>query len=570
MGHGGMHPTPWPTPPGPPTPAPEPTPDPEPAPSPTPEPAPPDNGPAPTDDPRKDDPRWSGSQKSIEKATWKQWWEINNWRYTRPARKEAAVTGPESDVRLRLVKFLEKQLQHSYFDVRSAAAIALGKIQAREAASSIMRLMDDPNPITAESAVLALGMTRDSQALPALAAMVADRKKPLRLRIHAAVALGIAGDEAASSRLEELVSAENENEEVKAAALLALSLLKTERAGMVMTGQLTAERARRDLKAVAATGLGKLGGRTLKFGKQELETVKYLLYLLQTMSREETVRQSAAISISALAPASEMEPKLLVRSLAFAMNDKDLDTRNFLLMALAETARAGKAQEEARAVIRGMLLKAGGQSETGFACVAAGLAQDRQSIPHLRKLLESAPSPDVRAAAAVGLGLIKDIGATPALLEIIGSKGDTVLRGYCCVALGVMAGDENREALPVLKKILSSEPDPELRAASSVALARLGDPEALRILLAALSDRNQYFRMSAVMSIGHLRDMAAIEPLIELYESQGVNDELKAIICVALGNIADPSPEPALKKIGEYYNFMLTRFTILKQIVNLL
>ena len=76
--------------------------------------------------------------------------------------------------------------------------------------------------------------------------------------------------------------------------------------------------------------------------------------------------------------------------------------------------------------------------------------------------------------------------------------------------------------------------------------------------------------MSAVMAVGFFRNTDAVEPLIKLYESGEANDELKAIICVALGHIAEKADVPVLKRVSRHYNFRLIRFRILKQIMELL
>jgi HEAT repeat protein len=504
------------------------------------------------------------------KANWKKWWAINKWRFIGTRRRYGVTTGAEENIDHILSTFLKGQLGHKYFDVRSAAAIALGKARALHAASKLRELSKDPNPVVAESAILALGMMRDTRSVPFLVDLLIDSRKPQRFRVNAAVSLGLVGDRAVARRLEDVALRPRDDDEVKAASLLALAVIGDERAGSVFMAQIGAARVKRHVKAMAASALGKLGQPNVRYGKRSVSVIRFLLNILQNRRREDNLRRSAALALAALGPDSEFDPKLLIRTLSLSLNDKDEDVRSFALMAVAEIARSGKALDPAHAVIRHVLAREKNHTIRGFACLAAGLARDRQSAETLRRLLVKAPSPDIRAAAAVGLGLLGDVESTPALLDILAGKGDTMLKGYCCTALGVMGATDNKEAFPVLKKLVADEADPELRAAAAVALSRLGVEGALRILLDTLKDRNQYFRMSAVMSLGYCRDLRAVKPLIMLYNSDEVNNEVRAIICVALGNIAEPTTTPVLRTLSRHYNFLLIRFRVIHQIMNLL
>jgi HEAT repeat protein len=438
--------------------------------------------------------------------------------------------------------------------------MALGKAQALDSYAAIQKLVKDRNPVVAESAVLALGMMGHRRSLPFLLGMAINKKQSTRNRVHAVISLGLVGDEASCRKLADLALRSNDEDEVKAACLIALSLLRDEPAGALFIGRLAAERVRPALKAVAATALGKLGCKELRFARRPVVTVKYLAHLLRTQKKNAQLRQSAALALGALDLASEVDPQQLLRVIAPALDDSDWDTANFTLMAVAEIGRGGHGGDAAWSLIRRRLRRRD-HAVLGYACIATGLSRDRDSIPTLRRLLTSGPSPGIRAAAAIGLGLMGDMGATPAMLKIINGKGDTVLRGYCCTALGIMNISKNDEALPTIKRVLRTESAPDLRAAAAMALARVGDRDALDTLLASLKDGNQYFRMSAVVAIGSFRHLRAVGPLMELFKAKNVNNELRAIICVALGNIAEPTSVP---------NFRLARFQILLQIVRLL
>jgi HEAT repeat protein len=544
--HGGGHPTPWPTPtPGKPTPPRRPG-KPTPSPGATP----------------------SGLREL--RTPWKRWWEHNKWRFTWTAQKQTQTTGEAGGENRKLIEFLTRQLRHSYFDIRSAAAVALGKAKARESAESLKKLIEDRNPVVAESAVLALGMMGHPQSLPFLLRVFNNRKQAMGYRIYAAIALGLIRDPASTRALLECAGRTQENDELKAACLLALSLIRAEEAGPLFVGKIRAARIKEAEQAVAASSLGKLGKQSVRLGRTDVATIRFLLHQMLTRRKDEDLRRSAALAIAALAPRSELDDRALLRALSAHLRDRDADVRNFTLMAVAEIAHCGRAVEICQSLIRGVLRSDKDHHDQAYACVATGLARDRESVPKLRSLLLTGKSPDLRAAAAVGLGLLKDVGSTPHLIRVIEGKGDSVVKGYACIALGIMGAKDNKEALPVLRRVLTDKADPQLRAAAAIALSMLNAAGALDALLGSLDDGNHYYRMSAVIAIGRFRDLRAVEPLIRLFESKEPNDELRAIICVALGNIVEEADIPVLRRVGRYCNFTIARFQILMQIIHLL
>ncbi len=577
MAHGGSHPTPWPTPP-PDTPPPPPTPPPPtPTPSPTPSPTPGPDGRTPTPTPTgpattPTTPTKSGDG-SISAATWKDWWEINKWRFTWTAQRQAIESGgTEGESQNKLVEFLVGQLSNGYYDIRSAAAIALGKAGDARAIQPLKDLASsDSNATVVESAILALGMLKAKDAIPLLIEIFKSQKQGFRFRVYSAVALGLIGDHSAAKDLMNIAVVPKEHDEVKAAALLGLALMQYEPGAHTMITVLSNGQEKDQVRAVAATALGKLGIHYVKMGQnKKVPVMKYLLQVLQTCKKEDEIRQSAILSIAALGPSADIPQEQLLTALLQVYEDKDDNVKCLTLMAIAELANKGKALTQAQSVFRSRLTNEKNANVKSFACLAAGLSQDRESIDPLRNILKGGANPDVRSAAAVGLGLLKDVGATPTLLEILNEKTDKTLKGYCCISLGLMGAKDNKEAMPKLNEIITTASDPELRAAAAMALTQLGDINAVNILTGLLNESNMYFKMSAVMAIGAFRDLGTVTPLINIFNGGSVNDETKAIIIVALGHIAEKGEVPLLRQIGLHYNFLLERCPTLKEIVRLL
>ena len=74
----------------------------------------------------------------------------------------------------------------------------------------------------------------------------------------------------------------------------------------------------------------------------------------------------------------------------------------------------------------------------------------------------------VRAACAIGLGLLRDRPVVPRLREVLASSPIAKLRGYCCVALGLIGTPDATEPI---RRALERNSAPDVRAAAAIALA---------------------------------------------------------------------------------------------------
>jgi HEAT repeat protein len=135
-----------------------------------------------------------------------------------------------------------------------------------------------------------------------------------------------------------------------------------------------------------------------------------------------------------------------------------------------------------------------------------------------------------------------------------------------------MGADKNDEAKPKLREILLEGKNPKVRGAAGMGLMLLDDRSAIDILLKAVREGDNYLRMSLLVTIGYSRNLRAIKPLIELFQSEdkGVNDEVRAVIVAALGYIIEEADEGVLKKLSKNYNPLLGKYDALLQIMNLL
>ncbi|MHC5039241.1 MAG: HEAT repeat domain-containing protein, partial [Planctomycetota bacterium] len=562
-----------PPPPPPPQPDPEPEPDPgEPVPTPDPE-DPPEDEPEPTPTP---DPRRIPTEADKKKSglsIWQRWWEIHRWKYAR-AEQATPVTTPswEGDQENRLKLFLTEALKHRYFDVRSAAALALGKAKESGPTSVLLDLVKDSHPTVRESAVLALGMCGAKKGIPQLKKILEKSGSGDRLKIHAALALGLINDTSNGNLLLQIARNSRASDEVRGAAFLALSLMKYEPAALEMVTLISARAVKDELLGTAATALAKMGIKVLKVGKKKIDVVEFLFRALETYRKERALRQSIALAIPELLPLPDRTKSTAVRRLLRVLaTERDDNTRGFLVLGLGELAKESPDRAYALKILRRTLTREKDREVKALAALATAIANDREAIQPLRSLFLKRGTPtSVRSAIALALGLLGDIDSTKDFVKEIEGRGDPVLKGYCCMALGLMGEKKNLEALPVLRRVVLEGKIPEVRAAAAMALARLGARDALDILLSAMREENHYFRLSAIMAVGYFRHTKALDPLIELFKSDEVNDEARAIILVALGHISEKGEVPVLKRISAYYNFLQTRFHTLHQIARLL
>ncbi len=200
-------------------------------------------------------------------------------------------------------------------------------------------------------------------------------------------------------------------------------------------------------------------------------------------------------------------------------------TRGYALLALAFAARgAAEHGDEGRA----------------FHARAIELLQDNLTFGRRHA--------SVRAAAAVGLGLMQAPGAVPALASVAASpKSPQELRGHAALALGRI-GVRSPAVRAALKACRAAEGD-VLPGRAARAQALLGEPGVAADLIAALEKGGGARRLGPLtVALGHLGDLAAVEPLLRLAGGSGP-EVVRAMAIVALGRLLDPEPKPSLLRI---------------------
>jgi HEAT repeat protein len=337
---------------------------------------------------------------------------------------------------------------------RLAAADALVRLGAKEAAPALLKLLQDTEPSVRSAAAEALGRLRAKEAVPALRKLLQDKNASVRLR--AAEALGRPGPKEAVPALLKLLQDQD-----------------------------------RFVRRAAAEALGRLGAK---------EAVPALLKLLQDQDR--FARHAAAEVLGRLG-AKEAVPALL----------KLLqDDRPFVRRAAAEALGRLGAKEAVPALLK--LLQDQDSLVRHEAAEALGrLGAKEEAVPALLKLLQD-DRPFVRRAAAEALGRLgAKEEAVPALLKLLQDENPSV-RLVAAEALGRLGA---KEAVPALLKLLQDTDSSERRAAAE-ALVRLGAKEAVPGLLKLLQDKSSHVRDEVAEACLRLRPLSVVGALELPYE----------------------------------------------------
>ena len=216
-----------------------------------------------------------------------------------------------------------------------------------------------------------------------------------------------------------------------------------------------------------------------------------------------------------------------------------------------------------------------GYQATESAALALGLLPDLDPAGKRavrRVCLEAIDDDNLRTRertwAAVSLGLQRDGEAVPELMRRLEKRypDDNIPAGIVC-AIGLMGDCEAaRAVLPELEtcvlrgRLMGQEVNQRVRAFACYALAKIGDPQALNVVLKVLGSRRvqRPTRRSAAIAAGVLgakagpdeRD-AAVHALISLVKKGGRDPSMTNFALVSLGRIGTDDALRALLKVAE-------------------
>ncbi|MCK6481398.1 MAG: HEAT repeat domain-containing protein [Planctomycetes bacterium] len=497
-------------------------------------------------------------------ADWEAWWAANAWKYIKlrervrgrdaPALTAGgglgAATGgqqPAAADPFDRRKLFEREvlpvmtdlLRDPDSEVRSAAAVGLGKMGFPRSILDLRKACYDEVRDVRDGAVIALGMLQDGFVLQDLEGILLDPAQQERTRSFAAVGIGLVGGKEASAILMDFLDPAADARRAggihrtpytEAAALTALGFARDpDVIPALRRDYASGTRFEPQVRSFLAVTLARLGDR---------EAIPFLLQGLE--HAREPMRQSAAIALGILGrPGDDAVVKALA---AASLGEKDINARQFALMGLS---RIGG--EEARAAVRRVLEK-GPRIDLPLAALAVALGGDAEYVPVLRKRFREEKQPDLLGGFALALGLAGDREVAPDLRRLAFNQGDRGLRGYCLLALGLL---DDRASVPDARKVVEEENDVGVKMAAATCLGLLQDPGAVPLLeRMAKEGTSVYVRSSACRLLGEVGNPRSFEPLAAIAKDAKDNSVVRMSATAALGNLADRSLIPLLTQVG--------------------
>lgn len=187
------------------------------------------------------------------------------------------------------------------------------------------------------------------------------------------------------------------------------------------------------------------------------------------------------------------------------LSDPDRDVR-----ATALNTLVGMRQPDADALTLDGLRDADGFVRS----IAAKLVGDLgtvERVPLLVELLQADPYPRARQTAAESL---ERLGGEAAIDGLLRGLEDPIKEVRLASVKGIRALDPRR-AMPVLARLLLEDTVWEIRVQAAGALGRIGDPEVVPVLEAAIDDESEFVRSAAanaLAELGHPLDVETENP----------------------------------------------------------
>jgi HEAT repeat protein len=169
------------------------------------------------------------------------------------------------------------------------------------------------------------------------------------------------------------------------------------------------------------------------------------------------------------------------------------------------------------------------------AVITLGEMGDERCVEPLAKALRDGDW-QVREVAIEAMGQV----GSPAVETLLRLLRDWDVRKYAILSLGKIRDER------VLDPLMLQLRNDEFKDDAINALVELGEPSVPK-LIAALKDRDETVRKSAVLALGRIKNSDAIEPLIEMLSDQDWFTRLTA--AAALESIGDERGRAAIKPL---------------------
>jgi HEAT repeat protein len=461
--------------------------------------------------------------------------------------KEARQVREELDAIVRdlLVPLFVAGLQDPSFEVRTAAAVALGKTGDPSGVEPLQRAAaKDDHPDVRDAALLGLGLLGQPKALPGLRDIVRDEQATTRHRSFAAFSTGLVGGKEAAATLVEWMRLRDGSLRHRgdapflASCLLAMGFTGEDDVIPVLRQAFRDREYDEQTRAFALLALGRCRDR---------ESLGEMVATLGDPQGRVAMQRAAAVALGKVAHASD-------NSAVVTLFDAVRSNRDPLVRHFAAVTLGGLADTTVRGELRRAFARAD-DADRAFLALALGIASDLESAPALRKALASERNESQRGAFAIALGLMEDKGAKEVLEAQVRDRGAIWPAGYASLAIGMA---RITESAPALRKALEETNDPRLRANVAAGLGLLHDPVARKWFFDTVKGKgSMYERGGAAMALGMLRINEAVPLLVGVSRDTDEQDLMRAYAVVALGILADPTDPPKLARFSIDHDYSL-------------
>lgn len=463
-------------------------------------------------------------------------------------------------------------------DILDSAVLALGRMAKSELADTVLQsaqpMLGHKELSVQTSAALSMGVLGSPKAIPVLTELMANTSKgqqlaggadvPWLVRAFAALSLGLINDASSVGPLVNIIQNTPDSErDIKVCAIVALGLMDnpsvTEGYDFLL-GKLDDRKLDSVIKSYIPTALAKMANSS------RTDAVPALLEAFKDKDTDNFVRQSCAIGLGLL---GRMDQKDVVETLLqYVAEGKDMQTRHYCFMALAEIGRRDKdneqANQDAHLAIRELFLKEFTKPEAktnrSWAALAAAVyakeisSAQAELVEPLSKAYEKESDLSFKSAYALALGLLNVSQMGPKIHQDFKEKQDENFRGYAAVALGFMNYKDAGEDLRGLCQSKTIAPTFRLQVATGLGL--MSDTEAVHVLVETLKSAQTLGVSSAVAkALGLIGDVGAIEPLKQIALDKAAQNITRAFACVALGIVCEKTDLPWNARISQDNNY---------------
>jgi HEAT repeat protein len=452
---------------------------------------------------------------------------------------------------------------------RDAAEVLLNETTSA-ARAILLEVLAGPTPSEATLAVLdALASHQSAPDVLVDSLFQLLRRDDETTRRAAALAFGVyQGKERVLARLREMVLAAETPPGVRAAAVRALAQI-IDRRSIETLMQLVSDPKDPVAAAAAAalvdmTGLEDLGTSReawVEWWKQhEGDSDAILLGTLLRKNREKIRQRDAALErlqtrlvdyLKATYEAADAKEKrrLVLLHLEDAVPQvRTVGAQQAALIAQAALgAGNGTGRQTDPDLLAALLKHVTDESPKVRAAAAEALAAWKETSvgPVLLARMDQEKAPDVRAALAAAMGALKVVEAVPALVAMLDSHNETeVVRA--AGALGLIGEKDSPGAASVepaiqpLGRLARLSPQPSIREAAALALAKMAPPSAEGVLVDVLEDATASVRFAAAQGLGNLAKAGDKTVQALVAHLQDENKGVRQAVAGALAKLGDP------------------------------